>query len=126
MKRLIIAVILIIIVAGLCTIEYFLNTGESSSASEALIRAQSLLRDGKTDEATETMQKLRENWDSNVESILIFVSHGKPDAICESLAVAESYLKSREFPEFYAECQRAENELKHFSELEIPTFNNIL
>ncbi len=126
MKRFIIAVILIFAVAGLCTVEYILNTGESSRASEALEKAQILLKEGKTDEASETMKRLRENWDANVESMLIFVSHGKPDAICESLAVAESYLESREFPEFYAECRRTENELKHFRELEIPTFNNIL
>lgn len=126
MKRVIIAVVLILIVAGLCTFEYTLNTTETNHTSEALEKAQMLLKNGKADEAEQTIKSLRENWERNVESMLIFVSHGKPDEICENLAVAESYLKSREIPEFYAECKRVENELKHFRDLEIPTFNNIL
>lgn len=126
MKRVIIAIALIFVVMGLCILEYTLNTNESKRASESLEKAQILLKDNKNDEAENIMKNLRENWESNVESMLIFVSHGKPDKIGESLAVAESYLKSRELPEFYAECKRAENELKHFRDLEIPTFNNIL
>lgn len=126
MKRILIAVILIIITAGLCTLEYTLNTTESVRTSEALKRTQALLDSGKVKESEETIKNLRNSWDSKVESMLIFTSHGKPDQISEGLAVAESYLKSREFPEFYAECKRVETELEHFRDLEIPTFNNIL
>ena len=126
MKRLFIAIILLFIVAGLCTFEFTLNTKESQHASEYLKTAQQQMVDGNEKEAIQTMKKLKELWESNVESMLIFISHEKPDEICENIAVAESYLKSGEHPEFYAECKRIENELEHFRDLEIPTINNIL
>lgn len=126
MKRLIIAFLLILIVTGLCSFEFMLNTRESELASESIKKAQQLIKDSKTDEAIKTMEELKENWEKNVESMLIFISHQRPDEICENIAVAESYLKSGELPEFYAECKRIENELEHFRDLEIPTFSNIL
>lgn len=126
MKRLFVAIILLFIVAGLCTFEFMLNTKESQHASEYLKTAQQQMTDGNKKDAIKTMKKLRELWESNVESMLIFISHDKPDEICENIAVAESYLKSGELPEFYAECKRIENELEHFRDLEIPTINNIL
>lgn len=126
MKRLFVAIILLFIVAGLCTFEFTLNTKESQHASEYLKTAQQQMTDGNKKDAIKTMKKLRELWESNVESMLIFISHDKPDEICENIAVAESYLKSGELPEFYAECKRIENELEHFRDLEIPTINNIL
>lgn len=126
MKRLIIAFVLILIVAGLCSFEFMLNTRESELASESIKKSQQLIKDKKIDEAIKTIEELKESWEKNVESMLIFISHKRPDDICENIAVAESYLKSGEFPEFYAECKRIENELKHFRDLEIPTFSNIL
>lgn len=126
MKRLIIAVILLLIAAGLCTFEFILNTNESQHASEYLKQAQQQMINGNEKDAIEAMAKLRELWEKNVESMLIFISHEKPDEIGENIAVAESYLKSGELPEFYAECKRIENELEHFRDLEIPTINNIL
>lgn len=126
MKRLIIAIILLLITAGLCSFEFILNTKESENAAEYLALAQEQANSGDKSNALKTMEKLIKLWESKVESMLIFISHEKPDEIGESLAVAESYLKSEDFPEFYAECKRIENKLEHFRNLEIPTVNNIL
>lgn len=126
MKRLIIAFLLILVVAGLCSLEFMLNTRESELASENLKEIQYLIKNGKNDEAITIMEELKEHWGKMVNSMLIFISHQRPDEICENIAVAESYLKSGEFPEFYAECKRIENELEHFRDLEIPTLSNIL
>lgn len=126
MKRLIIAVILILITSGLCTFEFMLNTKGSEQASEYLKQAQQQSLNGNKNDAINTMKNLRELWESKVESMLVFISHEEPDEIGENIAVAESYLKSGELPEFYAECKRVENKLEHFRDLEIPTFGNIL
>ena len=69
MKRLFIAIILLFIVAGLCTFEFTLNTKESQHASEYLKTAQQQMVDGNEKEAIQTMKKLKELWESNVESI---------------------------------------------------------
>lgn len=126
MKRLIIAVILIFIVSGLCSFEFILNTKESEKATEYLQQAEKQMNDGNKQGAIHTIKNLRELWERNVESMLIFISHEKPDEIGESISVAETYLRNGELPEFYAECKRIENKLEDFRSLEIPTINNIL
>ena len=60
MKRLFIAIILIFIVAVLCTFEFTLNTKEAQRASEHLKTAQQQMTDGNEKEAIQTIKKLKE------------------------------------------------------------------
>ena len=61
-----------------------------------------------------------------METMLIFVSHGRLDQIEESLNNANTYIEFWELKAFSAECRKVKILIKHFYDLEYPTINNIL
>lgn len=126
MKRLITAFLILLSVSGLCILEFILSTREADYAAAKLEQAQEFSEAGKREDALKAVNELRERWESGGEKMLILISHEEPEEIGEDIAVLESYLKSGELPEFYAECKRTENKLRHFRSLEIPGLNNIL
>ncbi len=83
------------------------------------------MQEGNKERAKNELEKAIREWEKNMETMLIFVSHGKLDQIEEAINIADSYLQNGEINLFYAECQRAATLLDHFENVEYPNINNI-
>ena len=60
-----------------------------------------------------------------METMLLFISHGKLDEIEKTINTACSYIKSREISLYKAECISAHLLIDNFKNVEYPNINNI-
>lgn len=125
MKRLIGAIIIFLIIAGIAATGFFINTRTADNVIEMLDASQQYALDGNIEEAKKELDGAIEEWEKKIEIMLLFVSHGKLDEIEEAINIADSYIQYDEIPLFYAECQRASTLLDHFKSVEYPSVNNI-
>lgn len=125
MKRLIIAIAVLILVVGIGITGLLINTNTANSVMEKLHIAKEYATNGNTEQAKVELKKAVDKWEDRMEIMLIFVSHGKLDQIEESINIANAYLEHQEMTLFYAECQRAYTLLNHFENVEYLNINNI-
>lgn len=105
---------------------FIINTTTSESVSDKIQSAERYAENNDAENANKQIKAALSEWESKMETMLIFISHGKLDQIEESLHTANTYLEFGELKSFTAECRKTEILLKHFNDLEYPTINNIL
>ena len=125
MKRLIGTIIIFLIIAGIAATGFFINTKTADNVMEKVQASQKYALDGNIDRAKQELSAAIDEWERKIETMLLFVSHGKLDEIEEAISIANSYIQYEEIPLFYAECQRASTLLDHFKSVEYPSINNI-
>ncbi len=125
MNKIWIAIVVLALVLGISITGMVLNINTASDMTQYINKTYDYVEKNDFDTAAQTMETAVEELDSRMEWMLIFVSHGKLDEIEETILVAQSFLKTREVPEFMAECNRALAMIDHYREVEYPYLNNI-
>lgn len=125
MKRLFIALVVLAIVIGIGITGLVINTNTANYIVDKLEMTKKYAADGNIETAKKELKDAVDRWESKMEIMLIFVSHGKLDQIEESINITNSYLENNEMGLFYAECKRAITLLEHFENVEYPNINNI-
>lgn len=118
---LILFITLFIVVSG-----FVINTKTTSSVSRKITLASQRIDENDISGAELYTDSAINEWNSMIDKMMIFSSHGKIDQTDESLNIAAEYLKNNETDMFKAECRRTLILLKHMEEVEYPTINNIL
>lgn len=125
MKRLIGALVILVIVIGIGVTGFIINTKTADTVIEMVETSKKYAFDGNIQDAKKELSKAIDEWEKNMETMLLFVSHGKLDQIEEAINIANAYIEHNELPLFYAECQRASILLDHFEGVEYVSINNI-
>lgn len=125
MKRLITALIVLALVISIGLTGLIVNTNTTDMVMEKLEMSKNYAFKGNNKQAKKEIEEAINEWENKMETMLIFVSHGKLDQIEESINIADSYLENNEMPLFYAECRRASTLLEHFENVEYPSVTNI-
>lgn len=125
MNRLLGALAVLIAVIITVTTGFFINTHTASTVNQLLLESIDYANHGDINNAKLSLEKAKQQWDNRMETMLLFVSHGKLDQIEETINVADSYIKSNEISLYLAECTTARLLIDHFRNVEYPNINNI-
>ncbi len=126
MHRIYSAIIILAVTIAVIMFGFTINTTTSRSVSDKVELAESYAVGGDTVNAKNAIKAAVSEWQGKMETMLIFVSHGRLDQIEESLNNANTYIEFGELKAFSAECRKVKILIKHFYDLEYPTINNIL
>ncbi len=126
MHRIYIALVILIITVTIIISGFIINTSTSKSVSGKIESAENYAVSGDSENAKKQIRSALNEWESKMEAMLVFVSHGRLDQIEESLNSANTYIEFGELKAFSLECRKTEILIKHFYDLEYPTINNIL
>ena len=116
-------VLLIVIIT--VTTAFFINTNTAYSVSELLSQSIASAENGNIQNAEISLKKAKSQWDSKMDIMLLFVSHGKLDQIEQTVNIAYSYIKSNDISNYMAQCQNARLLINNFREVEYPDIKNI-
>ncbi len=111
---------LITVITGFC-----INTNTAASVNALLSESVSYAQNNHIPQAKLSLQKAKNLWDSQMQTMLLFVSHGKLDQIEETINIADSYIKSNEISLYLAKCNTAILLIDNFKNVEYPNINNI-
>lgn len=112
-------------VVVLITAGYMLNTKTADKMLALLNEAYQLADAGEMTEAKKRVEQAKNELDSKIEGMLLFVSHGRLDRIEEAINKAYEYIDKNDLSLFMAECSSAILMTEHFINVENPYINNI-
>ena len=117
MKRLVIAVGLIVLIVVVCITENIIISHYYEKLNTMLDTASQLCLNGDKEGAQQQTADLEKYWDESVENVLsMFVNHDVVDQIGYSIAKLEPSIISGGTLEFTTECKTASTFLKHIKE----------
>ncbi len=116
----VLAGVIIIITSG-----FFINTNTARTVGNLLSLSMEYAEKGDFQNAEISIEKAKNQWENNMETMLLFISHGKLDEIEKTINTACSYIKSREISLYKAECISAHLLIDNFKNVEYPNINNI-
>ena len=125
MNRIFGAFIVLIIVIVTVTTAFSINTNTASSVSRLLSESIDSAEKGDIQSAGLFLQKAKYEWDTKMDIMLLFVSHGKLDQIEQTVNIAYVYIKSNDISNYMAQCQNARLLINDFREVEYPDIKNI-
>ncbi len=112
---------------ALCIITtgFIIDTRTADKVIRELDSSYELAKNGDIEGAKRKIEAAKSEWDNNMETMLLFMSHGRLDQIESSINTAYNYIKSNEISMFIAECASARLMTGHFIDVEYPYLNNI-
>lgn len=116
----VLAGIIVIILSG-----FFINTDTAGTVEKFLSRSMDYAEKNDIPHAKAELEKALHEWNDNMDTMLLFISHGRLDEIEQSLNAAYAYIKSNDISMYTAECTRAFLMTDNFKSVEFPTVNNI-
>lgn len=125
MSRLYGALIVLGVVIVLTASGFWINTQTAKEVLASLESAYDAAKEGDMDAAKTELEKAQQKWDEKMETMLLFISHGRLDRIEEAIHQSYDYLDSQERSLFLAECSAAILQTEHLIHTEYPYVNNI-
>ena len=116
----VLAGIIVIILSG-----FFINTDTAGTVEKFLSRSMDYAEKNDIPHAKAELEKALHEWNDNMDTMLLFISHGRLDEIEQSLNTAYAYIKNNDISMYTAECTRAFLMTDNFKSVEFPTVNNI-
>ncbi len=120
------AAVIFIITVTIVTAGFLINTRTASQVTDTINSAVVAANNNDTEKALSVFRNALDIWKSNNSIMLLFMSHGKIDQIDESVNIACTYIENGDLDMFRAESKRSLVLLRHFNDLEYPSFTNIL
>lgn len=109
----------------LITTGFIINTQTADKVLNELEASYTLAKQGDVEGAKSKIEAAKNEWDKNMETMLLFVSHGRLDQIEASINTAYNYAEQKDISMFLAECSYAKLLTEHFMDVEYPYINNI-
>lgn len=104
---------------------FFINTNTAQAVNENLSLSMKYAENGDIRNARLSLEKALKKWDDNMQTMLLFISHGRLDEIEQTINTAYSYIKNSNITMYSAECTRAYLLIENFKNVEFPSINNI-
>lgn len=125
MKRVIIAVCILLILPLMIFTTHFYLKKTTSDMSSILNNAQICISKHDTKKAEKLTGEFNDEWDHHSKIMATFIRHSEMDEVNLSTAKLTSYLKYDEPGEFSATCDEIKKQLDHLWESEKFTIDNI-
>lgn len=126
MKRLKVAIVLMIFIPALIFTCHFYLKHTTGEMSEELVHTQSLLQNGKKEEAAKQLAAFHNQWEKNKSIMSMFIRHSELDTVNLSAAKLKPYLEEDETGDFLAESNSLIYQLHHLWETEKFSLDNVL
>lgn len=125
MKRVKIAVAILILLPLLIFCVHLYLKQATEKMSDALVEAQTALLEGDKENAALQVAAFQKSWNSNKMVLGTFIRHAELDIINLSSVKLMPYLTNDENAEFFAEAESLKTQLKHLWESEKFNIDNI-
>ena len=116
----VLAGIIITVVSG-----FFINTETAENVCRSLSLSMDYAENGDIQNAKTELEKALSEWNDNMDTMLLFISHGRLDEIEQALNTAYSFIKNNDISMYSGECTRAFLMTENFKNVEYPSINNI-
>lgn len=125
MKRIWIAVIILVLVTSLCVWEINAVDVITNNLMSSLELAQSKI-DEEDEEIIQFVDELNEKWRDDEKLLSVFIPHQRLEAIAQSFSEMSVNAKCDEKSDFLSESEKLKVNLEHLKETELVKLQNIL
>lgn len=126
MKRIVISIVILSLIAVLCSWSVFEVTCKTDGFIEKVNAIEEAYENNDTDTAIEVAGKLQNEWETFMDKSVLINDLGHALDITTSIAEIYSFALSENEEEVYAACDRAETQLSIFKTMQLPTLWKIL
>lgn len=126
MKRLLVALVLLLTVVVLCVVSLNLQSNSIDSLIDLIEKMQQAYDKGDLGEAQEVAYKFVDEFDTQTRYFPFFMHHSDVNKVEESVVVLPILLETGNYDEFAVELAKCRSELELLDELETPIPENIL
>lgn len=125
MKRIVISIVILALIAVMCGWSVFAVKRKMSSLDDKIEEVEEAFENGESEKCVKAAEELEEEWKSFMERAVLINDLGHALDITSSIAEINSFAQA-ENEELYAACDRAETQIEIFENLQIPTLWKIL
>lgn len=126
MRRLWMAVLLLVLLITLCLGNAWYSLTLTRQLADQLTQAQALVEKDQWDEARSITQKVYDSWNSHHFYLHVFLRHSDTDQILRTFRQVLQYLQLEELDQYAAANADLTAQLELLSEMEQPSLVNIL
>lgn len=126
MKRIWVAISLIVVALSLGITEMFVVSKSYSKYSELLNTAEQHISNKEFNKAYDMCAYTLNEWEENEQILNLFLLHSNVDEVSEDIAQLCEYAQHKEKAMFSSTCVKAKRQLLHLKMGELPLIENIM
>ena len=126
MKRIYIAVILLIITAGICSYEFLFVSSSVDNYTKEIKNIERAYSQSDFEKAGKLTQKIKSDWLGTVSPMDTLLYHDYVDSISNNISKLSVYINQKDTSAFYCTCAELKNQLNSLKNSEIPNLENIV
>lgn len=126
MSRIKTAIVMLIITATVCTVQYLYVAKTVAEFSDLLDEVQTEYADDNKSEALKIAENADRLWKERIRYVDIFLFHDYVDNISYNLSQVSKYVEYGEDASLYVTCDITKKQLKSLTDSEKPLVENIL
>ena len=125
MKRIYIALALLVIIACSCVVTLRLEKRQLQTMIDMTYRMEEECRRGRYEEALHVALQLKGEFSERTKTFALFLRHNELNTIEETVLLLPLYLEQQDFSQFYIDVSRCRLLLQKQGEMDLPTAQNI-
>lgn len=126
MRRLWIAVALLLICGGLSTMEYVTIQRNCDFLTTSLSTAENYISKGEYKEAISFIEKVQQEWENSERKLKIYLLHNETETITENLSEIKEYAQEKKPTKYMEVSNKTKRQLLRMKQSELPDLENIL
>lgn len=126
MKRLWVAVALLLICGVLSATEFVTAQKHCDYLKTALEKAESYISDKEFKEAVSFIENVQHEWESREKTLKIYLLHEEAENITEGLAELKEFAQEKKASEYMSVSKKTKRQLLRIKQSELPDLENIL
>ena len=125
MKRIVISIIILVLLAALCCWSVFTVNSKTDSFTDKIHEVEKAFENNESEKCVKIAKELRDEWADFMDRAVLVNDLGHALDITSSIAEIYSFAQA-DNEELYAACDRAEVQIEIFKNMQLPTFWKIL
>lgn len=126
MKRLWIAIVLLLICAAVAVAEYATVQNEYNYYTNSLNKADELISLKEYSDALTLVERTQCQWESTQQTLNIFLLHEDVESIYEAMSELKKYAENKDSEEFLSLSSKTKRQLLCLKQSELPILENIM
>ncbi len=126
MKRIWVALVLLIICSTFAFAEFIIVHSKSSELYDSVVNAETHFLNKEYKTSFDILNDAVEKWENSEKILNVFLSHEKVDEIEERLCELSKYAENKDKALFYATLEKTKRQLLCLKQSELPSLKNIM
>lgn len=126
MRRLWIALALLLICGVLSAMEYVTIKNNCDFLTTSLDTAESYIANGEYKEAVSFIEKTQQEWKKSEKKLKIYLLHNETETITENLSEIKEYAQEKKTSKYLEVSNKTKRQLLRIKQSELPDLENIL